>query len=112
MTIKEIASVLTWYEFERFIAPHEGLGMLVKDENNNIYSAGQYRHECDREVGNHQILGPHEDPDQPILKVVAYAYISELINLLSNEVIMLGKENDILKRKVKSYQETLMQGKK
>lgn len=89
MTIKEIASVLTWYEFERFVAPPEGFGMLVKDEENNIYSAGQYRYECDKEVGNHQILGRHEDPDQPILKVVAYAYISELISTFSNEIVAL-----------------------
>lgn len=91
MTIKEIASVLTWYEFERFVAPPEGFGMLVKDEENNIYSAGQYRYECDKEVGNHQILGPHEDLDQPILKVVAYAYISELISKFADEIIELNR---------------------
>ena len=91
MDIKEIASLLTWHEFERFIAPPEGFGMLVKDEENNIYSAGQYRYECDKEVGNHQILGPHEDPDQPILKVVAYAYISELISKFADEIIELNR---------------------
>ena len=100
MDIKEIASLLTWYEFERFVMPPEGFGMLVKDEENNIYSAGQYRYECDKEVGNHQILGPHEDPDQPILKVVAYAYISELISTFSNEIIELNDQ-------VKSLEEQL-----
>jgi hypothetical protein len=112
MDIKEIASVLTWYAFDTFVEPHKGYGMLVKDEGDNVYSAGQYRYECDSVVGHHQILGAFEHPDQPILKVVAYAHISELISSLSNEVIMLGEENDILKRKVKSYQETLMQGRK
>ena len=91
MDIKEIASLLTWHEFERFIAPPEGFGMLVKDEENNIYSAGQYRYECDKEVGHHQILGQHEDPDQPILKVVAYAYISELISKFADEIIELNR---------------------
>jgi len=92
MDIKQIASILTWYEFERFILPQEGFGMLVKDEENNIYSAGQYRYECDSEVGNHQILGPHEDPDQPILKVVAYAYISELISKFADEILKLNEQ--------------------
>ena len=91
MDIKEIASLLTWHEFERFIAPPEGFGMLVKDEENNIYSAGQYRYECDKEVGHHQILGQHEDPDQPILKVVAYAYISELISKFADEIVALNE---------------------
>lgn len=100
MEIKDIATVLTWYEFERFVKPHQGFGMLVKDEENNIYSAGQYRYECDSEVGHHQILGPHEDPDQPILKVVYYAYISELISTFSNEIIELNDH-------VKSLEEQL-----
>lgn len=100
MDIKQIASLLTWHEFERFILPQEGFGMLVKDEEGNIYSAGQYRYECDSEVGNHQILGSHEDPDQPILKVVAYAYISELISTFSNEIIELNDH-------VKSLEEQL-----
>ena len=91
MDIRQIASLLTWYEFERFVAPPEGFGMLVKDEENNVYSAGQYRYECDSEVGNHQILGSHEDPDQPILKVVAYAYISELISKFADEIIELNR---------------------
>jgi hypothetical protein len=92
MDIKEIASVLTWYDFERFVAPPEGFGMLVKDEEGNIYSAGQYRYECDSEVGNHQILGAFEHPDQPILKVVTYAYISELIVTFADEIRSLEEQ--------------------